>query len=185
MCLHYLVLSLFHTHFNLLICLPYFAVSSLKKVQGLHLSVCLQRLVLHLACMQCRRFVCNMRGISRNSINVELGISIQFYVQIDEKKSRIIFCLIDHTSGYCFWTYKKASWNKEKETIDNKSFYDRIEIVCYQSTLNFTKTSSHNFKKNDLICLAIYSCIRYLSLGNLDFMNGPICIYASIIAILI
>ena len=51
MCLYYLVLSLFHTHFNLLICLPYFAVSSLKKVQGLHLSVCLQYLVLHLVCM--------------------------------------------------------------------------------------------------------------------------------------
>lgn len=51
MCLHYLLLSHFHTHFNLLIHIPYFAVSSLKKVQGLHLSVCLQCLVLHLVRM--------------------------------------------------------------------------------------------------------------------------------------
>lgn len=49
--LHYLVLSHFHTHFNLLIRLPYLAVSSLKEVQALHLSLCLQCPVLHLACM--------------------------------------------------------------------------------------------------------------------------------------
>lgn len=69
MVLYLLVLSQLNAHFCLVLCLPHFTMSSLRKVWGFYLSVCL-----HLAC-------------SKHSINVEL-INSHFYIWTDKGEKK-------------------------------------------------------------------------------------------------